>query len=517
MVDAVGLLSRVPDYSGMVPDVGAQLEKVARIKQMQTQGALAGLQLQEGQQRQGALSAFRANPGDPSVLAGHPELYHQVLQNQSSKEDFSTQQNARDAAELLAIQDPAQRSQAWREKLATGAQQGRFPGLVAHQLSQQQPTDELLRGFISRALPPSAQMPSIHVTDTNPISGTPTYSWVNPVQRTVDPLQPSGTTASGGGQQMGTRQQHEELMGLKGPAFMEKLKEMDSGTASQVQQMIDGKIPYPGTQSRDARAKTLAWMASKVDDSLDATRFQTRQKLMNTFAAGPVSEQIKSLNTVPKHLEDLYDAATALNNSTYFPGVTNTIGNVVGRQVNPKVQNALKNFEPAKNAVAGEMAKVFRASGMSVSEIDEWKKTFDATDSPGELHSAIRKAVSLIDSRTHAIEHQWGEGVGWTTNDKGEVVPKEAFTKISPEAKAVFARLRESEPGKALPERLTARKGEKADNGPLPQTQTGPPPNAAKLMDQVRAGAKEVTLPSGRVLSAQEYTDAYNQKYGAPK
>ena len=465
MAEPIAMGIQVPNF-----DLGAMYERVARIKgaeaqlqHAQTGNQLALLQLQQGTALNAARQQFQKDPTNLQALAGFPELQEPAMRARGVTEEYNRTQNALAAGRVMDAgpEGSTARMQAQVEEANRGMQEGRIPALMHRALTSQPMSDQQLHGIRSQAMP--IQPPRFGDIDTNPISGTPVKGWISPYG-------PTGANDSGVRPAVpataGANAAQQELTGLSGPDFMGRLKEIDGGTAQQVQAMLDGRVPYPSPASRDARAKTLAWMANKVDPALDATRFQTRQKVINSFEAGPLAEQSKSLNTVAEHLDRLYSASVRLNNFNYGPDALNTAANAVARWTQPKFKAALADFEASRIAVAGEMAKVFRSAGMSVSEIDEWKQRFSSSSSPAELEQGVKSAVGLIDSRLKPLKYQWEQAI-----------PDKPFTKVEPRVQAVFDRLREAKVEGVKPADMI-----KNDHGPLPQRSTQIPPAAVRYL-----------------------------------
>ena len=220
------------------------------------------------------------------------------------------------------------------------------------------------------------------------------------------------------------------------------LKTLDPADAVRVKRIAEYDEPFPsGLSANRGRGAFLAQAVSQYNPEYDAKQYQSRQKVLNTFKSGPVQEQIKSLNTIAGHLDDLDKYGKRLNNSSWLPSVVNPIINTYRTEVNPndkerqQAQEDFANFKTARLGVAGELAKVFRASGMSVGEIEDWKHRFEAASSPAELKATARSAVHLIEARLDALKNTWHEGMG----------PNKPFTAVTPRAQDVFERLRGGE------------------------------------------------------------------------
>jgi len=301
--------------------------------------------------------------------------------------------------------------------------------------------------------------------------GQPVRGWVNPnlapnAAGVATPATP-GTGANGASVVPGlaTNSPNDPALELTGEDFMKTLPAVDQ---TAVRAIVEGREGYPtGVAASKPRNQMLLQWVHQYDPTANAATYQARQKTLNSFRFGPMAEQAKSLNTAASHLGDLYKATERLNNNSFLPILNGPINTVARELGNKRLQDAMGTFEAKKIAVAGELAKVFRASGMSMAEIEDWKSRFSPSLSPVELKSGIRAAVDLIDGRLQALRHTWREGMG----DK---IP---FTSITPEAQSTFDRLRDG----------TFGNDENKNDNHQPPKEGGSTPSAqpAKLPDDV--------------------------------
>ncbi|WP_198164363.1 hypothetical protein, partial [Bradyrhizobium jicamae] len=88
----------------------------------------------------------------------------------------------------------------------------------------------------------------------------------------------------------------------------------------------------------------------------------------------------------------------------------------------------------ARNAVADELAKVFKGSGISDHEIAQWKGTLNASQSPEQLKGAVKTAIGLMESRLYALNDQRDRGMNTSSQ------PRDLLTDKS---KAALAKIEE--------------------------------------------------------------------------
>ena len=129
------------------------------------------------------------------------------------------------------------------------------------------------------------------------------------------------------------------------------------------------------------------------------------------FTSGKTANIIRSLNTAIGHLESFKKSADALGNVSLT--ALNRLKNAGGTQLGSPT---VKNFDVVKNAVAGEMATVFKQTAGTDQEIQGWKDTVNASESPEQLRGAIDKMLELMNSRMQALQNQYEVGLGKPKN-----------------------------------------------------------------------------------------------------
>ena len=213
------------------------------------------------------------------------------------------------------------------------------------------------------------------------VTGQPQYGFVNPRTQEVTPYKPP------------TEQD-------PGAAV--------AGREATVDAILQGRMAPPTSfaASKPYWQGILSQAATK-EPGFDLTQWGARYGTAKDFASGQARKNITSLDTVTGHLETLMDKANALDNYR-FPSV-NEAKNYIGVQAGkPQVTE----FNLARNAVADELAKVFRSSGMSESEIRRWQVELSAAGSPDQLRGGIRTAIDLLDSRRDALKQQYRSTMG---------------------------------------------------------------------------------------------------------
>lgn len=252
----------------------------------------------------------------------------------------------------------------------------------------------------------------------DPLTGIDQYGFVNERDQTINgkpqTAQPSSSSAIGDPT-------------LTGDAYLQSLPE---SIRSQVKAIVEGRMQPPsGFALKSPQIQSLMRAAAQYEPGFDLTKWSQRSATAKDFASGMAAKNVTSLNTVIGHLSDLKEKADALNNWS-VPAI-NTVKNAFYSMTgNPEVNN----FNLARNAVADELAKVFKGSGISDHEIAQWKGTLNDAQSPAQLKGAVKTAISLMDSRLSALNDQ---------RDRGMATQTEPRSLLNEKSKAGLAKIEE--------------------------------------------------------------------------
>ncbi len=486
MVDSnsLALLAKAPEF-----DLATPLLAASQIQNAQTNNNLAQMKLRQANRQEGALDAYRMS-GNLQDLRGEPDIYQKYSEMADADQQRKTLANARDAQSLLSMPE-GQRAQEWPSVLARARQEGRIDDSTHQRLAAQAPNDLMLRNIVQMAMPLQATETAKfqEVGETRDKYGQPQkhFGFVNPTTQKVAPFEMA--PASDGRAVV--------PQGLTGQAYLDAL---DPSTSAQVKAMVEGRMAPP---SSFALAKPY-WQqmldhASSYQPGFDLANWKARNDTLADFSKGKAAANVKSLNTVMGHLDSLDKSIDKLGNMNvpFGPAIREYITNPIAGQVSTDFQVNRSDFEVKKAAVASELMKVFRETGGSLTEVKDWESKLHASDSAPALKQTVRSALELVGSRMNAVNDQWNRVMGGNR-------PVDAI--LSPAAKSIYHRLGGEGHGEAAPQ--------KHDAGPLPRTQQ-PPEAAVRFMNEIRNGASQVTLPSGKTLSAQEYVTFFNQKYGS--
>lgn len=142
--------------------------------------------------------------------------------------------------------------------------------------------------------------------------------------------------------------------------------------------------------------------------------YQTRQALLKSATSGDIGKNITAYNTAIAHANQLSQAADALDNGD--APTLNKIGNAIGYQFG---SDKTTNFNVIKNALSGEISKVFKGGEATDAEIKAVQEPFSAANSPAQLKGAIQNAIHLMNSKRDALQQQVQQGMQGKPNFGG--------------------------------------------------------------------------------------------------
>lgn len=237
------------------------------------------------------------------------------------------------------------------------------------------------------------------------------------------------------------------------------LAALPASIGTQVKALAEGRMQFPsGYALKSPYWQQMMQAVSQYDPNFDTINYNARAQTRKDFTSGKSAQNITSINTAIGHLGSLSDAFTGLKNSDY--PMYNSVANAVARQAgNTNVQTALKDVNTKALAVSGELAKVFRSTGMSQKEIEDWKEQISPSNTPAENKKVIDSAIELMNSRLDAIGQQYNQGMGATADPMQLLSPKAQITykkltgnasqniTASPQTSGLPSKLPEATPG----------------------------------------------------------------------
>lgn len=190
------------------------------------------------------------------------------------------------------------------------------------------------------------------------------------------------------------------------------LKTLDPGVANVVKGLAEGRMPYPtGAALRSPQTQRMLQLVAQYDPSFDALNYQARAKTRADFTSGGSANNLTALKTAVGHLVELKKAYASLGNSDvpFYNKLSNAAGVAAG---NTTVQKNKAAVDAAAEAVAHELASVFRRSGMSLAEVEGWQKQINSDLGPAQQDAVIRQALDLMMGRLIPLAERYNQGMG---------------------------------------------------------------------------------------------------------
>lgn len=169
----------------------------------------------------------------------------------------------------------------------------------------------------------------------------------------------------------------------------------------------------PPNMTSQAGQKLTTW-AYNADPSFDATRYQERQKFINTW--GAVNGPRNSLNTAVKHLGELKKASDNLGDAFSNNGgfLSKTYNNLNAWLLDHKQDPRAITFEEAANKVADELAVAYKGGSASATDVGQEKERIllSIKSSPFAKDAAITTATNLLGDKVQTLDEMYSGTMG---------------------------------------------------------------------------------------------------------
>jgi len=194
----------------------------------------------------------------------------------------------------------------------------------------------------------------------------------------------------------------------------EYLRTLPPGRAAVIVGILDGRAPPPtGNAALHPRNQRLLEDLARVEPGFDFTKWVERYKTAQDFSsAGMSGKAVKSANQAITHAGELAAAAEGLHNKEGLGPITQAYNSIGNAYHNASGEVGTGPFELARNAFADEISKVFRTTGMSDHEIEQWKQTINSSQSPTQLRANMAQAIRLYQGAVDALEANRTRGMG---------------------------------------------------------------------------------------------------------
>lgn len=294
-----------------------------------------------------------------------------------------------------------------------------------------------------------------------------------------------GSAGSGGA---GAVQGGAQAPRLSGDDFLQTLP---PAASAQVKALAEGRQAFPsGYAMTKPYNQALLAAVSQYDPNFDALNYNKRAETIKSFSPGGAdANNVAAINTAVTHALSASDAYDRLDNSKlpWLNSITNFVANNEGDANN---QKAFADVGTATTAFAGEMAKVFRSSGMAESDIQDWKSKLSTNASDAQKNAVIGEAVELMNGRLNALGEKYNQGM----NTK-----KQGIELLSPIAQQSMLKLQGKNQSSASAGASTPVSRPQAQPAPTSQGL----PDGAVHLGKNKAGQDIYQLPDGRKVKEQ--------------
>lgn len=192
---------------------------------------------------------------------------------------------------------------------------------------------------------------------------------------------------------------------LTGDDYLAELSAKNPSFANEVRAYVEGRS-MPVGNARSDKVRAVKEAAAQYDPNFDESVFKSRQATRTDFSTGKAAQNVSALQTVMGHINDLTKKIDKLpqHNFQTLNEVENWLSTKFG-------SSSVTEFNIARDAVANEMAKIFRSTGMSETDIKEWKNTLSSAFSREQFKGAVDTAINLLESRQQALADQFNRGM----------------------------------------------------------------------------------------------------------
>jgi hypothetical protein len=173
--------------------------------------------------------------------------------------------------------------------------------------------------------------------------------------------------------------------------------------------LADGSVKWNDVVSARTPLSVKQALLSEVKaikPDFNSGDFAIEQSVRKDFTSGDAAKNLNAFNTAIEHAKQL-DAATG-DLKNFDTRILNKLGNAYGVEMG---KDPVTNFNVIKNALVGEISKVFKGGQATDAEIAHLVGPFDAANSPAQLKGAVRQAIALMNSKREALQGQYDQGM----------------------------------------------------------------------------------------------------------
>lgn len=235
-----------------------------------------------------------------------------------------------------------------------------------------------------------------------------------------------GPTAGGGG---GT-----------GTGGAKTLNDVPSNIRPQVQAVLGYRSPMPPQGRNNPQNTAIRQWVNALDGGYDETTFPQRNKILTEYVKSAGEGQIGAINTALGHLNELNDAAKALdqNDIPLLHSIASKVGAAFG-------QDAPSTYQMILHRVSPEMTSAYVKGGGGEGERGANQTDFDISKGASQIRSNIAESANLLNSKLASTRNNW-------ENTFKPSKPEDHFDArfITPDAKAILNTLSGGKGSKSL-------------------------------------------------------------------
>lgn len=234
---------------------------------------------------------------------------------------------------------------------------------------------------------------------------------------------------------------------LMGQDYLTYIKTKNPGRAATLQAIMDYREdPTKISSMRSGERSAYFNEINRIDPNFDETKYSNRSALKKSFMSGKDADNLVAINTGVAHLSTANDLASKLQNG----GVQaqNELINWVKTQLGHPEAN---NLQTAISAVSGELAKTFKSSGATDTEIEKFSKLFNPKESPAQFAGDLQTAQALMAGRLGAINGKWKAEFGEDYQHLLDDNSRSALTKMGPAGQTLLKEAGAGSQGNSAP------------------------------------------------------------------
>jgi len=165
--------------------------------------------------------------------------------------------------------------------------------------------------------------------------------------------------------------------------------------------------PLTGMAARSAQGQAIMAAVKQQNPDYDATTYTTKNTARIKFAVGKQGDIVRSLSVATNHLDQLSQAADALDNGS-IP-VFNRAANAIGAHLGHTPQTT---FDSMREIVGDEVVKAVVGTSGAESDREAIKEAFNSARSPQQIKAVIEHYEGLMGGQLQGLKQQYQKSTG---------------------------------------------------------------------------------------------------------